>query len=247
MSEKASNPKDAIGDDKIPFHLWPETATIAGAMAFLDGALKYGRSNYRPVGAKASTYYNAARRHLNAWFEGEDLDPDSGLPHLGHVLACIAILVDVAAAKKLNDDRQYPGGYRALLKYMTPHVKRLKALHADKTPKHYDATVAPETIWRPAPCTVASVTTGVPPPERPVNPVWELSADDLRDAVKNVAVPEPRGWFPLAGLGAYPPGRPVVHAYCTRFACPRKHEAKGLCKMHYKRARKYEREQHARS
>lgn len=131
------NPKDLIGCDKLPLHLWPETATALGCLGLLDGALKYGRSNFRAVGVRASIYYDAARRHLNAWFEGEDNDPDSGLPHLAHALATIAIVVDAQAAGKLNDDRMTPGGYRRLVDELTPHVARLNARHADKSPKHY--------------------------------------------------------------------------------------------------------------
>lgn len=134
---KPSNPKDLIGSNKIPLHLWPETASLTGALALLDGGLKYGRSNFREIGVRSSIYYDAARRHLNAWFEGEDNDPDSGLPHLGHALACLAILVDAQAAGKLNDDRMVKGGYRALINDLTPHVARLKELHKDKNPRHY--------------------------------------------------------------------------------------------------------------
>lgn len=137
MDTKPTNPKDAIGSDKLPLHLWPETATALGALGLLDGAGKYGRSNFREIGVRASIYYDAARRHLNAWFEGEEADPDSSLPHLAHALACLAILVDAQAAGKLNDDRMVAGGYRKLVNELTPHVARLKALHADKSPKHY--------------------------------------------------------------------------------------------------------------
>lgn len=137
MTTKPMNPKDAIGSSKLPLHLWPETATVLGSLALLDGALKYGRSNFRAIGVRSSIYYDAARRHLTAWFEGEDVDPDSGLPHLAHALACLAILVDAQAAGKLNDDRMAPGGYRYLIDAMTGHVERLKQLHAGKEPKHY--------------------------------------------------------------------------------------------------------------
>lgn len=138
MSEtKPSNPKDLIGSGKLPVHLWPTTATALGSLGLLDGMLKYGRSNFRAVGVRASIYFDAANRHLNAWFEGENEDPDSGLPHLAHALACLAIIVDAEAAGKLTDDRMHPGGYRKLLTDLTPHVARLKALHADKAPQHY--------------------------------------------------------------------------------------------------------------
>lgn len=134
---KASNPKHAIGSDKLPLHLWPETATALGCLGMLDGALKYGRSNFRACGVKSSTYYDACRRHLNKWFEGEEIDPDSGLDHLAHALACIAIVVDARAAGKLNDDRMVKGGYADYVNELTPHVKRLKELHKSKNPKHY--------------------------------------------------------------------------------------------------------------
>lgn len=134
---KPTNPKDAVGSDKIPLHLWPTTATALGSMALLDGMLKYGRTNYRAIGVRSSIYYDATIRHMNAWFEGEDLDPDSGLDHLAHALACIAVLVDAKAAGKLNDDRVYPGDYRKFMTDLTPHVKRLKDKHAEKNPRHF--------------------------------------------------------------------------------------------------------------
>lgn len=134
---KPSNPKDIIGSGKLPLHLWPETATALGAIALLDGALKYGRSNWRVCGIRASIYVDAARRHLNAWFEGEANDPDSGVDHLGHALACIAIIVDARAIGKLMDDRQIHGGYRIMVDALTPQVARLKVKHADKAPRHY--------------------------------------------------------------------------------------------------------------
>lgn len=134
---KASNPKDAIGSDKMPLHLWPGTATIMGSLGLLEGMLKYGRANWREAGVKASIYFDALARHSLKLFEGEDVDSDSGLPHECHMLACIAIIIDAKAAGKFIDDRQYPGGFHKLLAEMTPHVARLKAKYADRTPHHY--------------------------------------------------------------------------------------------------------------
>lgn len=137
-TSKPTNPKDMIGSGKLPLHLWPATATIYGSLGLLDGALKYGRSNFRAVGVRASIYVDAAKRHLDAWFEGEDTDPDSGLPHFAHALACVAILIEAQVKGNLTDDRMYPTDYRQLVQDMTPHVARLKALYADRpAPKHY--------------------------------------------------------------------------------------------------------------
>lgn len=135
---KPTNPKDAIGCDKLPLHLWPTTATAMGCLGLLEGALKYGRNNFRESGVRTSIYIDACKRHLDAYMEGEDHAPDSGTPHLANALACLAIIVDAQAAGKLNDDRNYNGsGYRKLVDNLTPHVRRLKDLFADKNPKHY--------------------------------------------------------------------------------------------------------------
>jgi hypothetical protein len=134
---KLTNPKDFVGSDKLPLHLWPATASALGCLALLDGMLKYGRTNWRVAGVRASIYIDACLRHLTKWFEGQEIDPDSGVHHFGHALACLAILVDAQAAGKLNDDRLVKGGYIAMVDELTPHVAKLKALHKDKKPKHY--------------------------------------------------------------------------------------------------------------
>ena len=137
MSEtKDTNPKDVIAGKKLPLHLWPMTATALGSVALLDGALKYGRTNWRVSGVRASVYVDACMRHLAKWFEGEELDPESGVPHLGHALACLAILVDAKAADVLNDDRMVPGGYVKLVKELTPMVRMLREKHKDIVVTH---------------------------------------------------------------------------------------------------------------
>ncbi len=143
MSIKPSNPKDLIGSDKLPLHLVPTTMIAMSCIAFLNGALKYGRANWRRAGVRSSIYVDAAKRHLDAWFEGEECDPDDGVPNLAVALACIGIIVDAQAADMLTDDRMVPGGWRPLLDDLTPHVKRLKALHADKSPRHWTIEDAP--------------------------------------------------------------------------------------------------------
>lgn len=141
---KDTNPKDAIGSQKLPLHLWPTTATAMGCLGLMDGALKYGRANWRSAGVRASIYFDAANRHLAAWFEGESADPDSGLPHLAHALACLAIIVDAEAAGLLVDDRQIPGGHRRLMDALTRHVPRLQAVHAERDPRHFTIADAPK-------------------------------------------------------------------------------------------------------
>lgn len=143
----STNPKDAIGSVKLPLHLWPAEATALGCLGMLEGMLKYGRNNYiAGDGVIASIYVDATKRHLDAWFSGEETSPDSGVPHLANALATIAIVVKAQAHGKLIDDRDYApvSGYRKLVDSITPHVKRLQALFADKTPKHYTVSENPK-------------------------------------------------------------------------------------------------------
>lgn len=45
------------------------------------------------------------KRHIDAWYDGEDRDKESFLPHLAHVAASVAILMDAEAHGTFKDDR----------------------------------------------------------------------------------------------------------------------------------------------
>lgn len=108
--EKLSNPKDSLGIKKVPLHCVPCGPLFELGLAMLEGARKYGSHNYRVVGVRASVYYDAAMRHLAAYWEGEDIDPDSGLPHIIKAMACLTVLRDSQLMKNCEDDRpvRYP-------------------------------------------------------------------------------------------------------------------------------------------
>lgn len=74
-------------------------------VAMLEGALKYGRHNYRVIGVRGSVYYDATKRHLDSWWEGEDIDPDSGISHITKAIASLVVLRDSMIVGKFNDDR----------------------------------------------------------------------------------------------------------------------------------------------
>lgn len=103
------NPKSVQGAKKVPLALVPSTASAAMAAAFADGCRKYGKANWRDTGVSAEVYVNAAQRHLALWYDGgEQHASDSGCHHLGHAMACLAILIDAEAVGKLIDDRPTP-------------------------------------------------------------------------------------------------------------------------------------------
>ncbi len=135
---KPTNPKDAIGSNKLPLHLWPTTATALGCIGMLNGAAKYGRLNFRDAGIRPTIYIDAIKRHLDAFLEGEELDPDDGVPHLAAALAGLAIMVDARVVGKFVDDRNFNGGnYREFIDNLTQYVPALKAHHAERNPKHF--------------------------------------------------------------------------------------------------------------
>ena len=108
-AETGENPKDTIGSTKPPLHLIPPAAEIVESMVMKLGAEKYGSYSWRKAKVRASVYVSAARRHLLAWFDGQDNDPESGLSHLGHARACMGILLDAGSTGNLADDRPVPG------------------------------------------------------------------------------------------------------------------------------------------
>jgi len=77
-------------------------ADIAEVLTF--GAEKYEDNNWRK-GFDWSRMYGAALRHLLAWSEGEDIDPESGLPHLSHALCCVMFLQEYSHSFAGTDDR----------------------------------------------------------------------------------------------------------------------------------------------
>lgn len=105
-SEKPTNPKDAVGIKKWrQFCTVPLTVMTEVGVAMMEGAMKYGRHNYRSAGVRASVYVDAAMGHVTQWWEGEDFDPDSGLSHITKAIASLTVLRDAMIQSKLTDDR----------------------------------------------------------------------------------------------------------------------------------------------
>jgi hypothetical protein len=93
-------------------HVVPTKPLLEVGLAMMEGGRKYGAHNYRAVGVKMSVYYDAAMRHLMDWWEGEDIDPESGVSHVVKAIACLFVLRDSMHMDNARDDRpiQYPGG-----------------------------------------------------------------------------------------------------------------------------------------
>lgn len=90
--------------EKPDLSLIPRISNIEHAKAFMVGEKKYGRYNYTK-GHKSSQLIAAAKRHLDAWFEGEENDPIDGQHHLGSVMACCSMILRQQELNTLQDDR----------------------------------------------------------------------------------------------------------------------------------------------
>lgn len=123
--KKTSNPKQAYGDTKVGLSSLPMGPIYEMALAMTEGGLKYGKHNYRSMGCKASTYFDAAIGHLVSWWEGSDIDKESGVHHLMKAAACLIVMRDSQLMGNDTDDRpiKYPKGV-ALRK--NPLVQKLK-------------------------------------------------------------------------------------------------------------------------
>lgn len=66
--------------DLIPVEALAQVARLYG-----NGAKKYKAHNWRQ-GYEWSKSYAALQRHANAFWQGEDIDPEMGLPHLAAVV-----------------------------------------------------------------------------------------------------------------------------------------------------------------
>lgn len=99
-----TNPKDLLGIKKVPMEVIPDPGLVHTAMAFAEGANKYGSYNWRSNPVKKSIYIAACRRHLMQYWNGEQYDVESGVHNLGHAIACLMIILDAEAIGNIIDD-----------------------------------------------------------------------------------------------------------------------------------------------
>jgi hypothetical protein len=133
---KDTNPKDIVGTKKVPISTLPWRVLWRVGLAMLEGALKYGRHNYRAAGVRASVYFDAVvSRHLGSWWEGEDDDPDSGLNHIDKAIAGLMVLRDSMLRGNWVDDR--PPSSREDMDKLNAHAAMLIEKYKDRKVTHY--------------------------------------------------------------------------------------------------------------
>ncbi len=116
---KDTNPKTQYGLLKPGLENVPPIPLYMVGQAMRMGAEKYGPMNWRDDPISASTYFNAALRHLFEMWDGQDRDMDSLLPNLAMAAANLFILMDAQHQGTLIDDRPTKGMLSNFLKQNT--------------------------------------------------------------------------------------------------------------------------------
>jgi hypothetical protein len=93
--------------NKLPLNLLSTEAMNQTAAVLAFGAEKYAAHNWR-AGFAWSRPLAAAMRHITAFNDGEDKDPESGLSHLAHAACCIMFLLEFEKTHRHLDDRYRP-------------------------------------------------------------------------------------------------------------------------------------------
>jgi hypothetical protein len=77
---------------KLRWSLVPEGVMEDTIKVLEFGAQKYAPDNWKHVPEATTRYYDAAMRHLDAWWQGETKDGETGQSHLAHAVCCLMFL-----------------------------------------------------------------------------------------------------------------------------------------------------------
>ena len=96
------------GKEQLSMILEARNALYGCAKVLEFGKAKYDRGNWRN-GLNHTETCDSLLRHLSAYLSGEDLDPESELPHVDHVLCNALFLAEMLRTHPELDDRSKVG------------------------------------------------------------------------------------------------------------------------------------------
>jgi len=99
------NPKQACGRSKASMSSVPPRVLLELGIGMGEGAIKYGPYNYRESVIVESDYYDALMRHIFAYWEGENIDPDSQMSHITKAICTLVVWRDAMIGDNTEDDR----------------------------------------------------------------------------------------------------------------------------------------------
>lgn len=91
-------------ENKPALSMIPKSSLDLEAAVLAFGAKKYERNNWKK-GMEWTRLVDSALRHITAWNDGEELDPESGLSHLAHAKCCLSFLIEYQTKGLGEDDR----------------------------------------------------------------------------------------------------------------------------------------------
>lgn len=89
---------------KPPMSLLSTTALVEIAKVLEFGKNKYGKNNYKS-GMAWSRVLDAPLRHIFAFIDKEDNDPESGISHIAHACCSLMFLLEFIKTHPELDDR----------------------------------------------------------------------------------------------------------------------------------------------
>ena len=92
---------------KAKWSLVPQSALLPMVAVLEFGAQKYSAHNWQK-GLSINEICESLKRHLDAFMEGEDLDPESGISHVGHI-QCNALFLSWMLKNKPEMDDRFKG------------------------------------------------------------------------------------------------------------------------------------------
>lgn len=95
---------DRFNTGKLRYDLVSPIAMRWLAEVYTHGATKYADRNWEK-GLPLMSIFASLQRHVWAWAQGQDLDTESGLPHMAHVMWNSAAILHLAQTKPDLDDR----------------------------------------------------------------------------------------------------------------------------------------------
>lgn len=104
MTDKVYERKNE-GKPKLTYNVLSMEVQAGEAAVWENGAKKYKRGNWLIGGAYTNTA-DSLLRHVAKFLNGEDIDDESGLPHVDHIVTSAKILSHSFHTRKDLDDRE---------------------------------------------------------------------------------------------------------------------------------------------
>jgi hypothetical protein len=105
QEQRQDEPGKKYDHGKPRYDLLPPDVLAEVVKIFTDGAEKYGERNWE-AGMSWSRPFAAAMRHLWAFWDRQNIDPESGSPHLAHAIVNLIFLMDYQGRDVGTDDRR---------------------------------------------------------------------------------------------------------------------------------------------